>query len=104
MDLLRRYPWPGNVRELRNAMDYAAAMSAGPRVDAPDLPEEIRAGPKEAELAEAQASVLPLAEVERLAIFGAIQACGGSRAKAASTLGIGLATLYRKLQLYAQAH
>ncbi len=40
----------------------------------------------------------PLAELERDYIAAALRASGGNRAKAAQRLGIGAATLYRKLK------
>ena len=42
--------------------------------------------------------VRTLAEVERDYIAAALRASGGNRAKAAEKLGIGAATLYRKLK------
>ena len=42
--------------------------------------------------------IRPLAEVERDYIAAALRASGGNRAKAAERLGIGAATLYRKLK------
>ena len=42
--------------------------------------------------------VRTLAEVERDYIAAALRASGGNRAKAAERLGIGAATLYRKLK------
>ena len=42
--------------------------------------------------------VRTLAEVEREYIGAALRASGGNRAKAAQGLGIGAATLYRKLK------
>jgi DNA-binding NtrC family response regulator len=44
--------------------------------------------------------VLPLAEVERIAILRAIQYTRGDRTAAATMLGIGRTTLYRKLKEY----
>ena len=41
-ELLQRHPWPGNVRELENALERAAAMASGSRVDVGDLPDELR--------------------------------------------------------------
>lgn len=49
--------------------------------------------PKENELGE----VVPLAELERRAIDHALRVTGGRVAKAAKLLGIGRATLYRRL-------
>jgi len=42
--------------------------------------------------------IRPLAELERDYIAAALRASGGNRAKAAQRLGIGAATLYRKLK------
>ena len=44
--------------------------------------------------------VLPLAEIERKAILGALEYTRGDRAVAAHLLGIGRTTLYRKLKEY----
>ena len=44
------------------------------------------------------ATIRTLAEVERDYIAAALRASGGNRAKAAERLGIGAATLYRKLK------
>jgi two-component system, NtrC family, response regulator AtoC len=44
MDALRRYPFPGNVRELENVVERAVTFCEGDVLDAPHLPERIRAG------------------------------------------------------------
>jgi two-component system response regulator HydG len=41
-----------------------------------------------------------LASYEQAAIHNALQKCSGNRQEAAKLLGIGAATLYRKLKLY----
>ncbi|MFP5246091.1 MAG: sigma 54-interacting transcriptional regulator [Thermoanaerobaculia bacterium] len=98
-DQLLRYSWPGNVRELQNAIEHAIVLADGPRVDAGDLPEEVRLSvpkPTSADL------TLPLDEVERRYILAVLDANDGNRKKTAEQLGIGEATLYRKLRSYAQ--
>jgi DNA-binding NtrC family response regulator len=96
-DQLQRHLWPGNVRELENALERAAAMAMGPRIELADLPEEIRRldGPPRA-----AGSQRTLAEVEREAILAALEANDGNQARTAAALGIGTATLYRKLKAY----
>lgn len=47
--------------------------------------------------------IIPLAEVERNAIIGAIIATGGNLEAAARALGIGRTTLFRKKKEYASA-
>ena len=97
-DQLVRYDWPGNVRELENAIERAVALALGPRVDVEDLPEEIRqARPI---IPETAGGSRRLADVERAAILEALAAAHGNRARAADALGIGIATLYRKLKQY----
>jgi two-component system response regulator HydG len=98
-DQLLRYAWPGNVRELQNAIEHAIVLADGPRIDVADLPEEVRLSvprPSSADL------TLPLDEVERRYILAVLEANDGNRAKTAEQLGIGSATLYRKLKSYAQ--
>jgi two-component system response regulator HydG len=94
---LVRYPWPGNVRELENAVERAVVLAAGGRIDVGDLPDEIGAATAAVVV---PGEVRPLAEVERNHIAAALAVNGGNRARTAAQLGIGAATLYRKLKSY----
>ena len=94
-NLLLRYPWPGNVRELENALERALALARSDRIGVDDLPPELGAAPPTVQTAD---DVRTLAEVERDYIAAALRASGGNRAKAAEKLGIGAATLYRKIK------
>ena len=98
VDQLLRYDWPGNVRELENAMERAVALARGNRVNLEDLPEEIRqAFPKPVVNGE---TVQPLREVEKEYILAVLDLNGGNQTRTAEQLGIGSATLYRKLKKY----
>jgi two-component system, NtrC family, response regulator HydG len=100
-DQLLRYTWPGNVRELENAMERAVALARGNRVDLDDLPEEVRqAFPKPVA---SQGAVQPLSEVEKEYILAVLELNNGNQAQTAKQLGIGSATLYRKLKKYGTA-
>jgi DNA-binding NtrC family response regulator len=94
-NLLLRYSWPGNVRELENALERAVALAPSDRIDVDDLPPEVSATPP---LSPINGDVRKLADVEREYIAAALRASGGNRARAADALGIGTATLYRKLK------
>ncbi len=91
--LLLRHRWPGNVRELANAVERAAVLADGSRVDAGDLPDDIALPSR----ASASAGDL-LADVERAHVLAVLGDEDGHREKAAKRLGIGVATLYRKLK------
>jgi two-component system response regulator HydG len=103
-DQLLRYDWPGNVRQLENTMERAVALSRESRLEVEDLPEELRRvvpAPVPA-LAPVISSVKvrPLADVEKEHILAALAQNGGNQTHTAEQLGIGSATLYRKLKGY----
>lgn len=94
------YSWPGNVRELQNAMEYAAHVAdTRCAVCAAMLPRKIvRREPA------LDGTTLHLPTIERLVIRKALAPYGGASASkqdkefVAGQLGIGIATLYRKLR------
>ena len=94
---LLRHSWPGNVRELENAVERAVVLARRQRIEIEDLPPEVGLA---VPTALAAADVKPLAEVERDYIGAVLRAVGGNRTQAAAKLGIGPATLYRKLKQY----
>ena len=110
MDTLKRYPWPGNVRELENTVEYMInLMEEDGTLDVSMLPADIRTYRKVSNPNEKGDSstgipiIRPLKEVEREMIQQALQQYGShteGKSKAARALGIGLATLYRKIQQY----
>jgi len=97
---LLRHAWPGNVRELENAIEHAVVLARGSRIDVEDLPAEIGSALPALPL---PGDVRRLDEVERDYILAVLHATGGNRAQAAAKLGIGAATLYRKLKRYGAA-
>jgi DNA-binding NtrC family response regulator len=96
--VLLAYPWPGNVRELFNAMERAAVLAVSRRVEPSDLPEELQRPPA----GTAPVAGQTLEALERAAILATLEAERGNRARTALRLGIGQATLFRKLKLYQQ--
>jgi DNA-binding NtrC family response regulator len=94
---LLRYGWPGNVRELENAIERAVVLTRRSRIDIEDLPGEVGLAVPDAVAA---TDVRPLAEVERDYIKSVLRAVGGNRGQAAQKLGIGEATLYRKIKQF----
>jgi DNA-binding NtrC family response regulator len=97
MRTLKSYAWPGNVRELQNAVERAVALTTGATVQFEDLPDDIRRhSPDDDKI------VLPVGatmeEIERLAILQTLKKTHGDKELSARLLGIGLATLYRRLK------
>jgi DNA-binding NtrC family response regulator len=90
---LLSYDWPGNVRQLRNIMDSAVLMAQGQRIDVSDvgLP-----GALDGEL-----DSLLMAHWEERLIRKALERTERKVPEAAKLLGIGRATLYRKIEEYA---
>jgi two-component system, NtrC family, response regulator HydG len=99
---LMSYDWPGNVRQLRNVIESMVVVDYDGLLDMDDLPEEL-AEPAQA-AAEPSPGTLaglvgrPLEEIERLFITETLRLTGGNREEAATMLGIGERTLYRKIK------
>jgi DNA-binding NtrC family response regulator len=89
---LQRHDWPGNVRELANAVEGAAAMSSGRRIEAEDLPMYSEA--------DQPRRIKTMDELEKEHISHVLAVCGGNKTSAAKTLGISLRNLYRKIERY----
>ena len=123
LEAMMDYDWPGNVRELSNCLQRMTALNSGPLLHTADLPSPLRNHMMSARVeqrsmvASAQrgsstvseplqrdvgspAAILPLNEVEKLAILGALDYTKGDLGTAAQLLGIGRTTLYRKLKEY----
>jgi two-component system response regulator HydG len=99
--LMMAYDWPGNIRELESCLERAATLTSGPNIHIGDLPTQVQNGGRPAPSEGGHPSgVVPIAEMEREAIFSALKRVGGDKMKAARLLGIGKTTLYRKLKEY----
>ena len=101
LKVMLAYDWPGNVRELENALERAGALSSGPVIQVADLPTAIQNCQVPVALPVGSGKIIPIAELEKGAILGAIAQLNGDKLMAARLLGIGKTTLYRKLKEYA---
>jgi two-component system response regulator HydG len=101
LKLMLAYDWPGNVRELENCLERACAFTTGPVIHLADLPSAVSGAAPSLQPAETGSpTIIPMSEVEKRAILGAIEQLNGDKLKAARMLGIGKTTLYRKLKEY----
>jgi DNA-binding NtrC family response regulator len=92
--LLQQHHWKGNIRELRNVLERSAILVENAEITPGDLPYEIQ------KQGRAASDSLTLASIEKKHIQKILQYTGGNKTKAAGVLGIGLTTLYRKLEEY----
>ena len=104
-DLLVNFAWPGNVRQLENVLHRAAILADGGCIRVGDLPPEVSripptAATEQAEPAESGEGHLRerVRRFEVSLIRRAVDDAGGDRRLAAQRLGIGLSSLYRKLE------
>ena len=105
-DILSAYKWPGNVRELENAIKHAVTFRQEGEIRPEDLPEKIVARARET-LASAPPAAAAAAAPQSLKSFlknkekeylsRILADSDGDKEKAAKTLQVSLATLYRKI-------
>ena len=98
---LEAHTWKGNIRELRNVIERAVILSDGPLLTLNDLPLELQLGDTAPVAPVGQSlSAFSLASAERLQIQKVLLHTGGNKTETARLLGIGLTTLYRKIEEY----
>ncbi|NIY48214.1 sigma 54-interacting transcriptional regulator [Cedecea colo] len=114
VEFLKRYAWPGNIRELSNLMEYLVnVVPSGEIIDMALLPPNLVSGSgnvePEAELPRTMTTLsfheeggTALEKMERQMINDAL-ARYSNKKQAADELGIGIATLYRKIKKYSLA-
>jgi transcriptional regulator with PAS, ATPase and Fis domain len=98
MQLLLAHPWKGNVRELDNALQRAVILGEGPLVAPGDLPPDI--APQAADPFAVDELGVAVERFERLHIERILRQTADKR-EAAKRLGIGLSSLYRKIEQHA---
>jgi len=98
--VLGAYDWPGNVRELENVVDRALILAEDGRITPADLPPQIARLMPAPETAGKGGNGLrdQVRRFECSLIVKAISDAGGDRRLAARNLGIGLSSLYRKIE------
>ncbi len=100
-EALASYDWPGNIREMENIIDRALILADAGRITFADMPAQISRISPRVLPDNSNASALLRDQVRQFE-FGIInniinEVCGDRRL-AAQKLGIGLSSLYRKLE------
>jgi transcriptional regulator with PAS, ATPase and Fis domain len=94
MDLLKYYDWPGNIRELQNVVGRLIALASSPIITEGDVRNSLRNVGFIADNRSGEG----LKAIEEAAIREALARTGGNKQQAAELLGIGRATLWRKIK------
>ena len=92
------YEWPGNIRELGNCLERACTVvwaEGRTEIDVSDLPETLQFAVMKTMRTQGLRDAVRRFEQEHIA--QTIRRFGGSKEEAAESLGLSLATLYRKL-------
>ena len=102
-ELLHAYAWPGNVRELENVLNRASILADGERITLADIPAELSSRATLAGGTPVASGVVgdlrsELRRFEAGIVYRTLDAASGDRRQAAQRLGIGLSSLYRKLE------
>jgi two-component system NtrC family response regulator len=95
LDALVRHKWKGNIRELKNVIERSVILADGPELTPDALPFDFLY-----EGADAGKETLSLRDVEAKHIRKVLAFTEGNKTKSAELLGIGLTTLYRKMEEY----
>jgi two-component system response regulator PilR (NtrC family) len=109
-DIFTRYSWPGNVRELENAVRHAMTFAEGDEIVAAVLPARIVNSAAQSTVSKAMPTTPEnvdqyrnqslrtfLRNREREYMEYVLTSANGDKEKAAKTLKISMATLYRKM-------
>lgn len=102
MKVLSLYPWKGNVRELRNVIERSLIVSEGDRLTVEALPLSMQpSASSSASVSSADGYAgFDLSGVEKMHIRKVLTYTKGNKTEASRLLGIGLTTLYRKIDEY----
>ena len=97
IDALKKRAWKGNVRELRNAIERSLIIADGDTLTLDALPLNMQTS---SAASTESYSGFDLSGVEKMHIQKVLKYTKGNKTETSRLLGIGLTTLYRKIEEY----
>jgi transcriptional regulator with PAS, ATPase and Fis domain len=96
MKVLMSLPWKGNIRELENVIEHAMILGGDEWITLADLPRSV---PRDVSDVPVMGDNLREAvrSYEKIHIENVLRRTGYDKRKAAELLGLGLSSLYRKI-------
>jgi DNA-binding NtrC family response regulator len=95
LKMLKQYDWRGNIRELKNIIERAVILCEGDILTSDLIPLEISDC-----ISSPDSNTTSLSAMEKAHIQKILKLTKGNKTKTADLLGIGLTTLYRKMEEY----
>ncbi len=108
LEIFQHYEWPGNVRELENLVQRLVILARGPVIGVGAIPPSLREGAEQTPSSAAterpphdeEDGLRMIDRIEKQAIVEALIKSDGNVVAAARLLGVGQATVYRKIKRY----
>ncbi|HEY0175030.1 MAG TPA: helix-turn-helix domain-containing protein, partial [Pedobacter sp.] len=94
IERLQGHTWKGNIRELKNVIERVVILADAPTLTAALLPYEFHQGTI------VEGDAMKMETVEKMHIIKVLKYTRNNKTEASRLLGIGLTTLYRKLEEY----
>ena len=101
IEWMKRLSWPGNIRELKNLVERVILISNKDIIELEDFTNEYQSGPqKTSKTVIPEVGSMTLDEVEKNMIVKALNHYDNNISKAAKSLGLSRAALYRRMEKF----
>ena len=101
VEWMKRLSWPGNIRELKNLVERVILISNKDIIELEDFTDEYKSGPqKTSKTSIPEVGSMTLDEVEKNMVIKALDHYKNNISKAAKSLGLSRAALYRRMEKF----